>query len=125
MVTKHIISYIFLGDFWKNSIFSELYVNKYGKLRVYGAVFVYKAWLGGLYDSQATNTTNTVGVHQRAGRSCIEFSLSLLVAWETYMYVHMTPSHWVTHVYIATQIRVNGVAYFSIIHIYSKTTFQV
>jgi hypothetical protein len=46
--------YIFLGEviLWKNGIFSDFYVNKYGKLHVYGAIFVDIRRLGGLYDSR-------------------------------------------------------------------------
>jgi hypothetical protein len=56
---------IFLSDFMENDILWDFYANKQGKLPVYGTVFVY---IGGLYDSQATNRS--------AGSSRTESALS-------------------------------------------------
>jgi hypothetical protein len=72
MPHKTSYKYIFLSDF---------YVNKYGKLRVYGTSFVYTWQLGGIYDSQATNrSAPELGVLAQSP-PCL-----LLVAWESYMY---------------------------------------
>ncbi len=45
----------------ENGVFSDFSVNKYRTLFASGAVFVYTGWLGGLYDSQATNRSAPAG----------------------------------------------------------------
>jgi hypothetical protein len=57
--------YLFKAILWENGILCDFYANKQGKLPVYGTVFVY---IGGLYDSQATNRS--------AGSSRTESALS-------------------------------------------------
>ncbi len=98
MTHKTSVSISFLRVYRKNGIFSVFYFNKYGKLPVYGAVFVFFSRLGGLYNSQATNRNVPEGSWVPAqSTSCL-----LVVVWKSYM----TPSRMVTPVYKAAKISV-------------------
>jgi hypothetical protein len=65
--------------------------------------------LGGLYDSQPTNTA---GVRGGWGVLAQSPARLLLVAWESYM----TPSRTVTHVYMAARIRLNSFIFVVYLH---------
>jgi hypothetical protein len=46
MPHRTFLSIYFKAILWENGVFRDFYVNRYGKLPIYGALFVYTGQLG-------------------------------------------------------------------------------